>query len=52
MLYTVQRSTNPGAPDTIIPAQTYVYARQQKMGRNAFPEALMLTKGANWNVET
>ena len=28
-----------GAPDTIIPTQTYVYVGYKKMGRNAFTEA-------------
>lgn len=41
-----------GAPDTIIPAQTYVYVGT-KDGANAFTEASDADKkGANWNVET
>ena len=40
-----------GAPDTIIPAQTYVYVGT-KDGANAFTEASDADKkGANWNVE-
>ena len=41
-----------GAPDTIIPAQTYVYVGT-KDGANAFTEASDADKkGANWNIET
>ncbi|MDU7911066.1 MAG: hypothetical protein E7J30_05645 [Veillonella parvula] len=41
-----------GAPDTIIPAQTYVYVGT-KDGANAFTEASDADKkGASWNVET
>ncbi len=41
-----------GAPDTIIPAQTYVYVGT-KDGANAFTEDSDADKkGANWNVET
>ena len=51
MWYMVLLSIKLVHPDTIIPAQTYVYVGT-KDGAMLSLKLAMPTKGANWNVET